>query len=72
MRDIFFTILVIWVLWKIFSSRTVVQTFTFNTQNNHPPKDERKEGEVRIDHVPKQDKKRKDEDGEYVDYEEIK
>ncbi len=74
MRDVFFTILIIWVLWRIFSSRTVVQTFTINTQNNHPPKGEPDaKGGVKIDHVPPpKDKKKGNDDGEYVDFEEIK
>jgi hypothetical protein len=72
MRDVFFTILAVWVLWKIFSGRIVTQSFTFNTQNNHPPEQEKKEGEVKIDYQKPSQKKKDNDEGEYVDYEEIK
>ena len=73
MQEIFFTILVIWLLFKIFGGRARVQTFTFNqTQNHDHYNDVKKDGKVEVTHIPgKKDKKQNDQ-GEYVDYEEVK
>lgn len=72
MRDVFYTILVIWILWRVFnsiSSYSTKQGANFNapSQNN-----KRKEGETSVDYVPSIKKKISDEEGEYVDYEDLK
>ena len=71
MRDVFFTVLIVWLLWRIFSSRTVIKTFTYTNRPN-PGQPEGRTGEVRIDKTVPKDKKKDDDEGEYVDYEEIK
>ncbi len=67
MRDLFFTILAIWVLWRIFESLKISKTF-----NNDIYDEKKKEGEVSVDYMPPKKKDKDDNDGEYVDYEEIK
>lgn len=74
MRDIFFTILIIWVLWRIFSGLNKSRgSFTFNNQNNNYAEPPKQEGDITIDtRANAKNKKNKDDEGEYVDYEEIK
>lgn len=73
MRDVFFTILVIWVLWRIFSGvKRSGNTFTFNTYNDNSQNKKSKEGEVTIDVNSTEKKQKKVDEGEYVDFEEIK
>lgn len=67
MKDVFFTILIIWIIFRIFGRVKVI-----NPQNFSQREDRKKEGEVRIDKVPGKKKYRNDDDGEYIDYEEIK
>lgn len=80
MQDFFFTILVIWLLFKILGGTASARTFTFNTTNYHPKPEStnKREGEVKIDNAtsaekpaPKKPTFNKDA-GEYIDYEEIK
>ena len=78
MQEVFFTILVIWILFKILGGTSSSRTFTFNTTYQYPKNDSaKKEGEVKIDSStapktgPKKHTFNKDA-GEYVDYEEIK
>lgn len=68
MADVFYTILIVWVLWRIFGStgRTHVH------YNQQPPPPSRKEGEVTITSVPKSEQQKGNDKGEYVDYEEVK
>ena len=68
MADVFYTILIIWVLWKVLGGTTRTYVFHKHTHTTQPKKD----GEVSVSH--KQDvvtPKQKDK-GEYIDYEEIK
>ncbi|MCC7302172.1 MAG: hypothetical protein IT233_05975 [Bacteroidia bacterium] len=70
--EIFFTVLVIWILFRIFrkdTSSSRPNTFTFHT-HHHPPR-ENKEGETRI-HSSEPKKTKDVREGEYIDYEEIK
>lgn len=72
MRDIIWTVIVLWLAWKIVDaiksvSQKKTQAQASNSQNN------RREGEVKINNIGAQQKSHfKPEDGEYVDYEEIK
>lgn len=71
MRDIVWTIIVIWITWKIYDlfksmSKTKTQPIT---QNNYK---QGKEGAVRIEEYVKHKTYFNSSDGEYVDYEEIK
>ena len=78
MQEVFFTILSIWLIWKLFSAFSGSSgsqqraSNNFYQTNNHyqQPKSE---GDVVIeDKTTKAGAKRKSDDGEYVDYEEIK
>lgn len=71
MRDVFYTILAIWIIWRIYTSISVYKTrqaanADTTTGNN------RKTGETHVDYIPPTKKKLNDNDGEYVDFEEIK
>lgn len=71
MKDLFYTILIAWIVWRIFnsiSSYRTKHTKTSTAASGHSTK----EGETKIDYVPPVKKKIRDDDGEYVDYEEIK
>lgn len=78
MQEVFFTILSIWVIWKLFSafsgsSSRHQRASTNFYQTNHHYQQPKPEGEVVIeDKTAKSATKRKSDDGEYVDYEEIK
>ena len=76
MRDIIWTIIVLWIIWKIYDAfktmskpKTQQQGFN-NSQQNY---NQCKEGEVKIENFEQKNKSHfKESDGEYVDYEEIK
>ncbi len=72
MRDAFYTILVIWILWKVFNSISSYKTKQRNGSNIPPSNNNRKEGETSINYAPPTKKKISDDEGEYVDYEELK
>ena len=75
MRDIVWTVIVVWLVWRIYdafknASKTNSQTRGFNgTQNNYR---QPKEGEVKIDKNVDLKSHFNANDGEYVDYEEVK
>ena len=74
MQKIFFTLLIIWVLFRIFGSRTVRHIFTVNVNKPNEEKksyDKSSEGKVKVDYIPPKNKGER-KDGEYVDYEEVK
>lgn len=71
MQEIFFTILVIWVLFRIFGRASSSSTYTF-TQNNYHKKEEKASNDVKIEHIGKKSDRKKDDDIEDVDYEEVK
>jgi hypothetical protein len=72
MKDVFVTFIFLWVLWKIFGGRTIVQRYTVNQHHTHHYPGT-KEGEVKVEKkAPKKNPKLSEGDGEYVDYEEIK
>lgn len=75
MRDIVWTVIVIWVVWKIYDAfknvskiKTQNQGFNKNQNNYH----HQKEGEVTIDKNVNQKTYINPNDAEYVDYEEVK
>ena len=76
MRDIIWTVIVLWIIWKIYDAfktmpKPKTQQQGFNTQNQ--TNGSRKEGDVKIENFEKKNKAHfKESDGEYVDYEEIK
>ncbi len=67
MKDVFYTILVIWVIWRILSSLNTIRSKNAPA----PQKESRKEGETTVDYIPPKKRSIKDDEGEYVDYEEI-
>ena len=74
MRDVIWTVILIWVVWKVYDafksvSRTRAQTQGYNQQQNNY---RQREGEVRVDNSQSGKTHYKPDDGEYVDYEEIK
>lgn len=68
MKDVFYTILVVWIIWRVLNSVSVYRAKQSKPQQ--PPS--RKEGETTVDYVPPTKKSISDDEGEYVDYEEIK
>jgi hypothetical protein len=75
MKDIFYTILVVWIVWRIFSSINAYKARQ-TASAGEEQKRYRKPGETTVDYVPPSKKQKKkddnDDEGEYVDYEEIK
>lgn len=75
MRDVIWTVIILWVVWKIYDafknvSKARTQTQGFDSAHTNSYKS--KEGEVRVDVSSKPKTHFKPGDGEYVDYEEIK
>ena len=69
MKDLFYTILVVWIIWRIMNSVNVIRT---KPSAPYPPSSSKKEGETTVDFVPPKKKSVADSEGEYVDYEEVK
>ncbi len=72
MRDIVWTIIVIWLIWKIYDtfksmSKSKTQTQGFNSKTSY-----QKEGEVKIEKNVNLKSHFNPNDDEYVDYEEVK
>lgn len=68
MRDVFYTILVVWIIWRILNAVSIYKSGQANTTQQN----QRKEGETTVDFVPPSKKKISDDEGEYVDFEEMK
>lgn len=68
MKDIFYTILVVWIVWRILNSVNSYRSKKANQSSTAS----RKEGETTVNYVPPQKKSVGDDEGEYVDFEEIK
>jgi len=68
MGDFFYAILIVWILWRIFGGST--KTYVFNQHNHTPPK--KKESDVKVSYKKKDDVGKGNDEGEYIDYEEIK
>lgn len=69
MRDIVWTVIIVWVVWKIYSAFTTKSKTQNTTTGSHQT---RKEGDVKIDKNVNSKTHFNSNDGEYVDYEEIK
>ncbi|MBA3705770.1 MAG: DUF4834 family protein [Bacteroidetes bacterium] len=67
MKDLFYTILIVWIIWRIFNG---ISTYKFKQTSNSASRSDH--GKTTIDHMPPSKKKISDDEGEYVDYEEIK
>lgn len=75
MQEFFFTILAIWVIWRIFSSFSGSKTTSQNyqqTNNNYNSKPKQEVGEVKIDTKAVPTAKIPPTEGEYVDFEDLK
>ena len=68
MADLFYTVLVIWVLWRIFGGS---KKTTVNHRHNYEGP-QKQEGDVTVNPTMKTDHPKESDKGEYVDYEEIK
>lgn len=68
-RDIVWTVIVVWVVWKIYNAFSSKPNTQKTTSGNSQY---RKEGEVKIDKNINSKTRFNPNDGEYVDYEEIK
>jgi hypothetical protein len=66
MKDIFYTILVAWIVWRIYMSFSRSKSTTQNTSSS------KKDGKTTVDFIPQNKKKKDFDDGDYVDYEEVK
>ncbi len=77
MRDIIWTVIIVWVVWKIYESfKTVSKPKTqhsYNTGNSQQQKHNYHEGKTTVNSTHSKNKSHLDPNiGEYVDYEEIK
>ncbi|MCC6182265.1 MAG: hypothetical protein IT237_10555 [Bacteroidia bacterium] len=70
MRDIIWTIIVIWLVWKIYN--LFKSTSQKRTNHNQTTTKQHKEGETFINYTNSQKTTYNPKDAEYVDYEEIK
>lgn len=72
MRDLIWTIILIWIVWKVYEmfKRAPQKSKVSNSNTNNS--NLRKEGEVKIETTVQQKTYFGKNDGEYVDYEEVK
>ncbi|MBL7892727.1 MAG: hypothetical protein JNL63_08855 [Bacteroidia bacterium] len=68
MRDLFFTILAIWIIYRIWNGIQAANARSFNSREET----QKKAGSVSVDYVPPKKNKGDNDEGEYVDYEEVK
>ena len=75
MRDVIWTIIVVWVVYRIYEAIKSSRVYIYN-KHEHNYNTTQREGEVKIDakmQQPHTDRKpNSDKGGEYVDFEEIK
>jgi hypothetical protein len=71
MRDVFYTILVFWVLWRILNGLNAMRSKQAN-QHTAANTSARQAGETTVNFVPSKKKTVGDGEGEYVDFEELK
>ena len=76
MRDVIWTIIAVWVIYRIYMAlrSSSVHVFQKHEHHHHHTTPKEKEGEVKIDKEPSHGHKKPNSDkgGEYVDFEEIK
>jgi bacillopeptidase F (M6 metalloprotease family) len=76
-RDVIWTVIILWVVWKVYDafknvSKARTQTQSYGDHSSRNNAYNQKEGEVKVDMSSKPKTHFKPDDGEYVDYEEIK
>lgn len=72
MRDLIWTIILIWLVWKVYEMFKRVPQKSKVSNPNTNNSNQRKEGEVKIETTIQQKTYFGKNDGEYVDYEEVK
>ncbi len=74
MQDFLLTLVVIFVLFRIFGNSTKPSSSNFNfTQNNFNNHGKKPQGEVTVESIPENKSRNKSSNnGDYVDYEEVK
>jgi hypothetical protein len=73
LRDIVWTVIIIWIVWKIFDAfKNTSKSKTQDGNRNQTNFQNQKEGEVKINHTTNQKTQYNPSDAEYVEYEEIK
>jgi hypothetical protein len=77
MQEFFYTILAIWVISRLFSAFSGGRTSsgssqTYQQTNNHFYSQKKTEGEIKIETKKTPETKIPPDEGEYVDYEEVK
>jgi hypothetical protein len=66
MKDVFYTILTVWIIWKIYNA------FVSTKQPQNTNRTKSKEGNITLKNTASKSKHISDTEGEYVDFEEIK
>lgn len=77
MQEFFFTVLTIWVIWKVFGmfsgSRSSGPTYQQTTHHHYyQQKEKEQDGKVRVEAKKPNKSRIPNDEGEYVDYEEVK
>ncbi len=72
MRDVFYTILIIWVVWKIIGAFNRISSSRSSYSRNQHQNTNQPEGKTSIKYSPPKEQKISDDEGEYVDFEELK
>ncbi len=73
MRDIVWTVIIIWIVWKIYDAfKNISKSKPQGGKGNQNTFYKQKEGDVKIDHNGNQKTNFNPKDAEYVDYEEVK
>jgi hypothetical protein len=71
MKDVFYTILVVWIVWRVLNSISAYGSKEGSNANKSSD-NKRAEGKTSVDYVPPIKKNINDDEGEYVDYEDVK
>ena len=71
MQEFLFTIVIIFIIFRLFRGNVFIYKFNANHQRPHEGK-QKQEGEITIENSKNKNLNKNKDDGEYVDYEEIK
>lgn len=76
MQEFFFTILSIWLIWKLFNAfsgkESTTRTYSQTNTHHHYHSQKQAEGNVRVETKKQPTSRIPNDEGEYVDYEEVK
>jgi hypothetical protein len=72
MQEFIFTLVIIYVFYRVFGRN--VRVYHFNNFQAPQDKPSRPEGKISVDYIPSKEQKgkKREDSGDYVDYEEIK